>query len=69
VGRGQPSLDKQPVRDYLDGLEAWDKSPPPPTLPPEVVEATTLRYLDVFRRLTGVELDGWRPPRFEVAPS
>lgn len=60
VGRGQPSLDKQPVRDFLDGLVAagqWNKEPPPPDLPPEVVEATSARYRDVFRRLTGFELD------------
>jgi phosphoribosylaminoimidazole-succinocarboxamide synthase len=55
-GRGQPSLDKQPVRDYLERLTAqgwWNKQPPAPQLPPEVVEATSLRYRDVFRRLTG----------------
>lgn len=65
-GRGQPSLDKQPIRDWLDGLADWDKRPPPPDLPPAVVEAATARYLDVFERLTGVALDAWRPPRFEV---
>ncbi|MFP4624328.1 MAG: phosphoribosylaminoimidazolesuccinocarboxamide synthase [Gemmatimonadota bacterium] len=55
-GRGQPSLDKQPVRDYLDELARrgeWDKRPPPPDLPDEVVAATTRRYLEVKRRLTG----------------
>lgn len=60
-GRSQPSLDKQPVRDYLEELTRagrWNKTPPPPTLPPAVVEATTARYLDVHRRLTGRELDG-----------
>ncbi len=59
-GGPQPSLDKQPVRDYLDALTArgaWDKAPPPPPLPAEVVEATSLRYRDLFRRLTGVEVD------------
>lgn len=58
-GRSQPSLDKQPVRDYLDELARrgeWDKRPPPPELPDEVVEATTRRYLEVHRRLTGREL-------------
>jgi len=66
VGRGQPSLDKQPIRDWLDALPDWDKTPPPPDLPPEVVEAASLRYQDVFRRLTGVSLDDYAPPRFTV---
>ena len=65
AGRGQPSLDKQPVRDFLDGLTEWDKSPPPPDLPDRVVRETTDRYLEIFRRLTGTELDDFRPPRFE----
>lgn len=59
-GRPQPSLDKQPVRDYLDALVAegrWDREPPPPELPQEVVEATSQRYQGVFRRLTGYHLD------------
>ena len=64
-GRGQPSLDKQPVRDFLDGLTDWDKSPPPPDLPDHVVRETTDRYLEIFRRLTGSELDDFRPPHFE----
>ncbi|MEQ9570042.1 MAG: phosphoribosylaminoimidazolesuccinocarboxamide synthase, partial [Longimicrobiales bacterium] len=69
-GRGQPSLDKQPVRDWLDGVPDWDKSPPPPDLTDAVVAATTARYLDVFERLTGSPLDAWSPPRFEIdAPS
>ena len=58
-GRSQPSLDKQPVRDYLEGLTAegrWNKQAPPPPLPAEVIEATTARYLEVYRRLTGREL-------------
>ena len=61
-GHGQPSLDKQPIRDWLDALPDWDKAPPPPTLPPEVVDAATGRYLEIFRRLTGRELDAWAPP-------
>ena len=64
-GRAQPSLDKQPIRDWLDGLPGWDKTPPPPELPDWVVEAATARYLEIFRRLTGAALDDWRPPRFE----
>jgi phosphoribosylaminoimidazole-succinocarboxamide synthase len=67
VGRGQPSLDKQPIRDWLDGLEDWDKSPPPPDLPDEVVNAATERYRHVFQRLTGTALDQWTPPRFPVS--
>jgi phosphoribosylaminoimidazole-succinocarboxamide synthase len=64
LGRGQPSLDKQPIRDYLDGLADWDKTPPPPDLPPDVVEATSERYRDVFRRLTGTALHEYVPPLF-----
>lgn len=60
TGRGQPSLDKQPVRDHLEGLVGagkWNKEPPPPELPPEVVEETSQRYRAVFKRLTGYALD------------
>lgn len=60
-GRAQPSLDKQPVRDYLESLARdghWDKAAPPPPLPAEVIEATTARYVEVHRRLTGRELEG-----------
>ncbi len=64
AGRAQPSLDKQPVRDYLDGLEGWDKQVPPPPLPARVVDAAAERYREVFRRLTGSELDGYAPPSF-----
>jgi phosphoribosylaminoimidazole-succinocarboxamide synthase len=63
VGRGQPSLDKQPIRDWLDRQD-WDKSPPPPDLPAEVVQAASERYRDVFRRLTGTTLESFDPPRF-----
>jgi phosphoribosylaminoimidazole-succinocarboxamide synthase len=51
-GRSQRSFDKQPVRDYLDGLD-WNKQPPAPELPTEVVEGTHKRYLDALRLLTG----------------
>ena len=64
VGRGQPSLDKQPLRDWLDSLVEWDKTPPAPPLPDDVVAAVSARYQDVFRRLTGVALDGYALPRF-----
>jgi phosphoribosylaminoimidazole-succinocarboxamide synthase len=59
-GRGQPSLDKQPLRDWLETLTArgeWNKAYPAPDLPPEVVQATSERYQDAFRRLTGMTLD------------
>jgi len=54
-GRAQPSFDKQYVRDYLETL-AWDKRPPGPALPAEVVERTRDKYLDAYARLTGAEL-------------
>ena len=55
VGQSQPSYDKQPVRDYL--VQAgWNKEPPPPSLPQEVIEATTNRYREAYRKLTGKEL-------------
>jgi len=52
VGCSQPSLDKQPVRDWLLSQE-WDKEPPAPMLPPEVIEATSERYLEAYSKLTG----------------
>jgi phosphoribosylaminoimidazole-succinocarboxamide synthase len=51
-GGPQPSFDKQYVRDYVESI-GWNKQPPAPTLPPDVVEQTAIRYLDIFRRLTG----------------
>ncbi len=51
-GVSQPSFDKQFVRDYLESL-AWDKTPPAPSLPPEIIRKTTEKYLEAFRRLTG----------------
>ncbi|HSQ30376.1 MAG TPA: phosphoribosylaminoimidazolesuccinocarboxamide synthase [Gemmatimonadaceae bacterium] len=59
-GRGQPSFDKQPLRDYLDAERRagrWNGEAPPPPLPPHVVSATSERYLDAFRRITGSALD------------
>ncbi|HKO16072.1 MAG TPA: phosphoribosylaminoimidazolesuccinocarboxamide synthase [Gemmatimonadaceae bacterium] len=59
-GHGQPSFDKQPLRDYLDALRRagrWNGEAPPPALPPEVVRQTSTRYLDAFRRITGTALD------------
>lgn len=58
-GRSQQSFDKQPVRDYLDeivGEGKWDKRPPPPALPPAVVESTSKRYLKAYEMITGSPL-------------
>ena len=55
-GRGQPSFDKQPLRDYLAALKAkggWNGEAPPPTLPQEVLDTTSARYVDAYQRLTG----------------
>ncbi|MDP9299126.1 MAG: phosphoribosylaminoimidazolesuccinocarboxamide synthase [Actinomycetota bacterium] len=57
-GRAQPSLDKQPVRDWLDA-SGWDHEPPPPVLPAEVVARTTAAYVDAYERLTGEPFDGY----------
>lgn len=54
-GRSQPSFDKQFVRDYLETLD-WDKKPPAPAIPAEIAAATTARYLEAYRLLTGKEL-------------
>lgn len=51
-GRGQPSFDKQFVRDYLDTLD-WNKTPPAPRLPDEIVARTSAKYLEAYERLTG----------------
>ncbi len=51
-GKGQPSLDKQFVRDYLEST-SWDKQSPPPPLPDEIVLKTSEKYLEIFRLLTG----------------
>ncbi|HWC73613.1 MAG TPA: phosphoribosylaminoimidazolesuccinocarboxamide synthase, partial [Gemmatimonadales bacterium] len=59
-GRGQPSFDKQPLRDYLAELKKqgkWNGEAPPPPLPPEVVTATSARYRDAYARITGKELE------------
>jgi len=51
-GRGQPSFDKQFVRDYLETL-TWDKTPPGPEMPADVIAKTSAKYLDAYERLTG----------------
>ncbi len=53
-GRAQDSLDKQPIRDWLEA-SGWGKTPPAPPLPAEVIEATSRRYRTAFERLTGME--------------
>ena len=60
AGRSQPSFDKQPLRDYLADLKKqgkWNGEAPPPPLPPDVVRATSERYRDAYRRITGTELE------------
>ena len=56
VGTSPPSYDKQIVRDYLETLN-WDKSPPGPNLPPEVIERTRARYAEALERLAGITVD------------
>lgn len=59
-GHSQPSFDKQPLRNYLDAEKRagrWDGNYPPPRLPREVIDATSQRYLDIYRRLTGYSLE------------
>ena len=55
VGQSQPSFDKQPVRDWL-ARSGWDKKPPAPMLPPDVIEATARRYERAYERLTDKKL-------------
>ena len=57
-GTTPPSFDKQPVRDFLDGLD-WDKSPPPPELPDEVITASSKRYREGYEKISGKNLDDW----------
>ena len=57
-GTTPPSFDKQPVRDFLDGLD-WDKSPPPPELPGEVITASSKRYREGYEKISGKNLDDW----------
>ena len=55
VGKSPPSFDKQFVRDYLETLD-WDKTPPAPKLPEEIIEKTSAKYVDAFERITGEKL-------------
>jgi len=56
IGQPQPSYDKQPLRDWLVA-SGWNKEPPVPTLPPEVVESTSQRYQEAYFRLTGKRMN------------
>lgn len=58
IGSSPPSFDKQPVRDFLDGTE-WDKKPPPPTLPSEVISATSSRYIEAYEKISGKSFEDW----------
>ena len=57
-GRSQPSYDKQYVRDWLDA-SGWDRTPPGPELPEDVVERTRAKYVEAYERLTGSSFDSW----------
>ena len=57
-GRPQPSFDKQPVRDWATA-SGWDRTPPAPAIPDEVVEGTRSRYRDAYERIVGEPFDAW----------
>jgi phosphoribosylaminoimidazole-succinocarboxamide synthase len=57
-GRTPPSFDKQPLRDHLEST-GWDKKPPPPPLPQDVVDATSARYVEAYERVTGRSMAEW----------
>ena len=58
LGKTPPSFDKQPIRDWLEGT-GWDKTPPPPALPQEVVDSSSARYVEAYERLTGKSFKDW----------
>jgi phosphoribosylaminoimidazole-succinocarboxamide synthase len=58
AGQGQPSFDKQYVRDWAAG-SGWDKTPPAPALPGDVVQGTRGRYVEAYERITGESFDAW----------
>jgi phosphoribosylaminoimidazole-succinocarboxamide synthase len=58
AGQGQPSFDKQYVRDWAAG-SGWDKAPPAPALPDDVVQGTRGRYVEAYERITGEPFDDW----------
>jgi phosphoribosylaminoimidazole-succinocarboxamide synthase len=57
-GETPPSFDKQPFRDWLTA-QSWDRTPPPPPVPQDVVATTSARYLDAYQRVTGRSIDDW----------
>ena len=57
-GETPPSFDKQPLRDWLSA-QSWDRTPPPPTIPDDVVAITSARYVDAYERVTGTSLSDW----------
>ncbi len=57
-GRSQPSFDKQYVRDWASGT-GWDKSPPAPEIPDDIVDGTRARYVEAYEKITGEPFDGW----------
>jgi phosphoribosylaminoimidazole-succinocarboxamide synthase len=61
LGSTPPSFDKQPVRDYAESL-GWDKTPPAPPMPPEVISATRSRYVEAYERITGRSFADWPGP-------
>jgi phosphoribosylaminoimidazole-succinocarboxamide synthase len=58
LGATPPSFDKQPVRDYAESL-GWDKTPPAPPMPPEVIAATRTRYIEAYERISGRAFEHW----------
>ncbi len=64
-GTVPPAFDKQPLRDWLEG-SGWDKTPPPPALPPEIVASTRSRYVEAYERVTGRRFADW--PGVAAAP-
>ncbi|MDE3070090.1 MAG: phosphoribosylaminoimidazolesuccinocarboxamide synthase, partial [Acidobacteriota bacterium] len=58
VGRGQPSFDKQFVRDWASGT-GWDRMPPAPAIPEDVVEGTRARYIEAYERIAGQPFSAW----------
>ena len=57
-GEVPPSFDKQPFRDWLDAL-GWDRTPPPPTVPSEIIAITSARYVEAYERVSGRSLSDW----------
>ena len=58
-GAVMPSFDKQPVRDWLEDQDGWDKTPPAPTMPDAVIDETSKRYIEAYERLTGRRFDSY----------